>query len=357
MRNQLLALVVSVGVSAFAAARDDQTLPPKPAPSAAQPDQQKPLTITVVGDSVILRCEDPQTLAYAQKLLAELAAEAATPTFESVRLKNARATDAAQLIEELFNGRPQVAVEPLRIAGAPSLIPVARNGTVPAVVNVMPPEIHRVRVIADPGRNALVIRARQSDQAQIRRLIAEAIDVGKTDSGGVSRAWLLPPLKYAHATEVASILRTVFFDSTRAGINAAARSNGYWPYTGFGPFAAIPLNGEGVDPRQPAPLAIATDERTNSLIVHCSEAMKEEIRSVVQRLDVLTESAQRVIRVVAVRNVDPNVLVQALDAVQPWPTPFGPVRPGFGPNAAGPGGGGGVGVIRTQPAQGYGDRP
>jgi hypothetical protein len=331
---------------------------PTPAPPAPQPNPQKPLTITVVGDSVILRCEDPQTLAYAQKLLAELAAEAATPTFESVRLKNARATDAAQLIEELFNGRPQVAVEPLRIAGAPSLIPVGRNGTVPAVVNVMPPEIHRVRIIADPGRNALVIRARQSDQAQIRRLIAEAIDVDKTDSRGVARAWLLPPLRYAHAAEVARILRDVFFDSTRAGINAAAWSNGYWPYTGFGPFAAIPLSGEGaVDPRQPAPLAIAADERTNSLIVHCSEAMKEEIRAVVQRLDVLTESAQRVIRVVAVRNVDPNVLVQALDAVQPWPTPFGPGRPGFGPNAAGPGGGGGVGVIHTQPAQGSGDRP
>jgi hypothetical protein len=87
--------------------------------------------------------------------------------------------------------------------------------------------------------------------------------------------------------------------------------------------------------------------------------MKQEIESVVKRLDVLTESAQRVIRVVAVRNVDPNVLVQALDAVQPWPTPFGPGagRPGFGPSAAAPGGGGGVGVIRTQPAQGYGDRP
>src|SRR5437899_144513 len=217
----------------------------------------------------------------------------------------------------MFNGRAQVAVEPLRIAGAPSLIPVGRNGTVPAVVNVIPPELNRIRVIADPGRNALVIRARQGDHAQIRRLIAEAIDVGKTDSRGVTRSWLLPPLRYAHATEVARILRTVFFDSTREGINAAARANGYWPYTGFGPFAAIPLNGESIDPTQPAPLAIAADDRTNSLIVACSEGMKQEIEAVVRRLDVLTESAQRVIRVVSVRNVDPTLIVQALDAVQP----------------------------------------
>src|SRR5262249_19369388 len=146
MRRQLLALAVSVGIPALAATRDERTPPPKPTPAAPQPDQQKPLTITVVGDSVILRCDDPQTLAYAQKLLAALADEAATPTFETVRLKHARATDAAQLLEELFNGRAQVAVEPLRIAGAPSLIPVGRNGTVPAVVNVMPPEINRVRV-------------------------------------------------------------------------------------------------------------------------------------------------------------------------------------------------------------------
>src|SRR5262249_424783 len=133
------------------------------------------------------------------------------------------------------------------------------------------------------------------------------------------------------------ILRTVFFDSTREGILTAARSNGYWPYTGFGPFAAIPVNGEFVDPTQPAPLAVAADERTNSLVVNCSASMKQEIEAVVKRLDVLTESAQRVIRVVAVRNVDPNVIVQALDAVQPWPTPFGP---GNGPGSLAPGNGG-----------------
>ena len=357
MRNRVLALALSLGIPALIVAGDE----PKPTPAAAPAEQPKPLTITVVGDSVILRCEDRQTLDQAQQLLALLAAEAATPTFESVRLKNARATDAAQLLDELFNGRSQVAVEPLRIAGAPSLVPVGRNGTVPAVVNVIPPEINRVRVIADVGRNALIIRARQSDQAQIRRLIAEAIDVDKTDSRGVARSWLLPPLRYAHATEVARTLRTVFFDSTREGILAAARASGYWPYTGFGPFAAIPVNGEFVDPTQPAPLAIAADERTNSLIVNCSASLKQEIEAVVKRLDVLTESAQRVIRVVAVRNVDPNVIVQALDAVQPWPTPFGP---GYGPGSLAPGNGGyggngygGVGVIRTQPAQGYGGRP
>src|SRR5207249_10924618 len=133
---------------------------------------------------------------------------------------------------------------PARVAGAPAFVPIGRGGVIPAVVNVAPPpEINRIRVSADPGRNLLVIRARQSDQAQIRRLLAEAIDVGKTDSRGVTRSWLLPPLRYAHATEVARILRTVFFDSTRDGINAAAWSNGYWPYTGLGPFAAIPLNG------------------------------------------------------------------------------------------------------------------
>src|SRR5262249_10765287 len=108
-------------------------------------------------------------------------------------------------------------------------------------------------------------------------------------------------------------------------------------------------------------LAIAADERTNSLVVNCSEQMKQEIEAVVKRLDVLTESAQRVIRVVAVRNVDPAVIVQALDAVQPWPTPFGPASgPGaFAPRngSNGGNGSGGVGVIRSQPAQGYGGRP
>jgi len=349
MRKSLPALLVSITIPVFAAA-DDRTPPAKQAPAA-------PLTITVVGDSIILRCEDRETLNHAQQMLALLAAEAATPVFESVRLKHARATDAALLLDELFNGRAQVSVEPVRIAGAPTLVPVGRNGTFPAVVNVTPPEINRVRVVADPGRNLLVIRARPGDQAQIRRLIAEAIDVGKTDSRGVTRSWLLPPLRYAHAVEVARILRTVFFDQTREGILAAAFSNGYWPYTGFGPFAAIPVNGDYIDPWQPAPPAIAADERTNSLVVACSESMKNEVEAVVQRLDVLTESAQRVIRVVAVRNVDPAVLVQALDAVQPWPTPFGPGRPAYGPGGAAPGSGGGVGVIRTQPAQGYNGRP
>src|SRR5262245_35259767 len=74
MCKSLLALIVSFSVAIFAAA-DDRTPPAKPA---------TPLTITVVGDSIILRCEDRETLNHAQQMLALLAAEAATPVFESV---------------------------------------------------------------------------------------------------------------------------------------------------------------------------------------------------------------------------------------------------------------------------------
>src|SRR5262245_45001117 len=114
MRNQLLALALSVGIPALAGAQDQ----PKPSPGTPKPDPSKPLTITVVGDSIILRCEDRETLQHAQQMLALLAAEAATPVFETVRLKHARATEAAQLLDELFNGRSLVSVEPLRVAGA-----------------------------------------------------------------------------------------------------------------------------------------------------------------------------------------------------------------------------------------------
>src|SRR5439155_1591410 len=75
-------------------------------PPAGNPGQ-KPVVITAVGNKIIVTSEDPAALAYAQELIRLLTQPGSDGDFEVIRLKKANATDAARVIDELFNGKQQ----------------------------------------------------------------------------------------------------------------------------------------------------------------------------------------------------------------------------------------------------------
>src|SRR3954452_25099189 len=74
-------------------------------PPAAGSD--KPVTITAVGNKLIINSEDPAALALTQELVRLLTSTSATGDFEVIRLKNADATSAAKVLDEVFNGKQQ----------------------------------------------------------------------------------------------------------------------------------------------------------------------------------------------------------------------------------------------------------
>lgn len=187
------------------------------------------ITMTVVANKLIVACEDPQALALAQELVRMLTAAPggdAEGKYEVVKLRHAIAAEVAAVLDKAFNGPGKAAVE-------------------------------RVRIVADPATNALLIKASPLDLLTVRRLLSSALDAEEADAGAPPQIRIIGPLKNAKAREVVTILRDIFGarpdDKTSAAVKGGPR--------------------------------FSVDERTNSIVVQCSHALQLEIDSLVTRLD------------------------------------------------------------------------
>ena len=65
----------------------------------------------------------------------------------------------------------------------------------------------------------------------------------------------------------------------------------------------------------PAPLSIGIDERTNSLVLYCTTAMKDNIKSLVDELDKGAKDTTRTVKIVSIQGIDPTLLEQAITAI------------------------------------------
>jgi type II secretory pathway component GspD/PulD (secretin) len=325
----------------------------KPADTNSKQPKKPSVNIAVVGNRIVITSDDPDALARAQDLVRLLTQ---TPkgqaAFEVIRLKNANAADAAKILDEAYNGpKPATQQQQFPFFG--------RGGNQAQLQQPTTPTEPRVRVVADPGSNSLLIKASALDMVEIRRLIRDSIDSGETDSKAILKTWVIGPLKNANVTEVATLIREVYREHINN--NAVGMVVGGFPGFGFGGGGRFGAIGRGqvqnVDvngnPRGVS-LSIGIDDRTNSLIVNCSEAMYKDIDKLVKQLDLAAGNATRTVKVVPVKGIDPTLVQQAIDAIQgrrstarPGMTPgAGGFQPGMQPfgrgfGGGGPGGGGG----------------
>jgi hypothetical protein len=76
---------------------------------------------------------------------------------------------------------------------------------------------------------------------------------------------------------------------------------------------------QNVDPNgNPAgiTLSIGVDNQTNTLVLQCSKAMFDDIQKLVMELEKATADSTRTVKVMSLRNVDPRLVQQAIDAIQ-----------------------------------------
>ena len=71
-------------------------------------DKKSPITITAVGNRLIISSDDPAAIALAQELIRIYTQAPKGDTgFEIIHLKNAKAADAAKILDDAFNGPKQ----------------------------------------------------------------------------------------------------------------------------------------------------------------------------------------------------------------------------------------------------------
>jgi type II secretion system protein D len=294
-----------------------------------------PITIMAVGNRVIITSDDPEALALVQQLTHLLTQSSdGKGDFEIIRLKNASATDAAKVLDEVFNGKPQNAQGPQGPGfGFNPFARFAAQGAQPPAN----PTPNRIRVVADAGSNSLLVQASPIDMLTIRRLLDKAIDSGVTDSQAVMRTWIIGPLKYSSASQVADTIKDVFREQTN---NNPLPTNGRG-FRGFGFPGANNANLDANGNPRGVSLSVGVDERTNSLILNCSEAMKNDIQTLIDSLESAGKDSTRSVKVLSVKGIDPDLVQQAVQAIQGRSQGSGTSGGGFSPFGGGFGGMGG----------------
>jgi type II secretion system protein D len=285
-----------------------------------KPGNEKPIHIIASGNRLLVTSDDPEALRLVQELI-RLYTEpsSAEGEFEVIKLENANAADVAKILDEAYNG---VKSQPTQQVGFPGFF--NQFGGRNAMPAPSTPSTTRIRVVADPATNSLLVRASPLDMLSIRRLIEKNLDAANTKSKAQSKSWVIE-IKNTSAAEVANVLKEVYREHIN---NNPSFAQGAFPVGGrrfgFGGLQNLNLDANG-NPRA-VDLSIGVDDRSNRLIVTCTEAMYKEIETLVKRLDDAAKDSTRTVRVISTKNIDPLLIQQAIDAIQGRRT----VRPATG---------------------------
>jgi type II secretion system protein D len=294
---------------------------PKPQSPEQKPNEQKPVTISVVGDRLIITCEDPETLNMVHQVARTIIGPGGgTGDFEIIKLKRVSAVDAAKVLDEFFNGPRQPTQNPLAALFG------GRN--MPANIPQVAPATNKVRVVADPATNSLLVRASPTDRRIIHDILSQS-EGGADDTDALIKPYIIGPLKNTSANDVANVIRDVYREYMSTAPSATIVSGA----SGFGGQFRRPGRFDPTQ-QQAVTLSVAVDDRSNSLIVNCNRSMYEDILALADRLDYAASSASKTIRVVSSKDIDPYVVQQAVAAMQGQPTMTAMGRPG----SQGPGG-------------------
>lgn len=313
---------------------------PRPAPKQQlvdpreQPkvDQQSPVKITVFGNKLYLSSEDPAALQLAQELVRQLTQNQPVDQglFEVIKLKNANATDAARILEEAFNGRQQGGGGQQGGMGFPgALFGGGRfgGGDLSGGRPTTPVREPQIRVVADPATNSLLVRASPLIMLEVKRLIKESLDADDEDARSFTRTYIIGPLKFARAVDIATILRDVYREQTSS--TPSATTVGGLPGFG-GAFGGMGMmrggmtggpgggrgTGRGNSGSSAGNLNVGVDDQSNSLVVACSERMHEDVKKLVEQLETAAKDSNSTVKVVSIKGIDPNLVQEAIDAIQ-----------------------------------------
>ena len=298
--------------------------------------EKPPVNITAVGNRLIVTSDDPKALAMANELIRLILTE--SPEFVVFRLKNASAVEAAKVIDEVFNG-PRQQASPQGGGG----IPGGRGrgsfnggfgpggfgpggfgpGGFPPSAPAAPTAAQNnkvVRVVADPGTNSLLVRASPLELLNVKKLLAYIDTSEPIDAKAVIRTHVIGPLKYAMATEVAYVIRDVYRESMNENPRSATVSGfSGFTFAGGSGFAGRGIPDRNVDAQgnpKVIKLSLGIDDRTNSLVVACNDALYEDIKQLVTKMEEAAKDATRTVKVVQIRGIDPALVQQAVEAIQ-----------------------------------------
>lgn len=323
---------------------------PRPGP-LPKGEGDKPADIIVVPgpDGITIASDDKEALDEFERLLGALADRGAAgrPELTVFYLKHAKASQVAELLDQVFGGGTTVVQNP----AAPGMPPnVQRPAAPPREPLAMPNSLLRlgidrtlvptgtIRITADNRLNALVVQANAVDVVTIEQLLKVLDQKESPEDVLVAPKPRMIPVVHTQAQEVADIVRQVYADRMIEGTTPMRGGMGRMGMMG-GPYMQMMQGLYGMQQQQQRGgrrnneelprMSVGVDVRTNALIVAAPDPLFQEVKQLVEQLDAAASAQGQTMRVVTLHRASPEAVQQALSAIAGESVQFG-ARPGAG---------------------------
>jgi type II secretory pathway component GspD/PulD (secretin) len=290
-------------------------------PAAAEPP---PIFVMPGPNGLVIASEDTAALDEFQRLLDTLTsgAQAAAGGTTVFYLTHAKAAQAAETLERILAGTISAPIS--SAAGTPGAA-----GSGPSVLGTLLQSgggrRGPVHITPDERLNALIVQANSADIDTIEQMIRVLDQKEGPEEVAISPKPRLIPVTNKDAKEIADIVREVYADRMVQTPMQAARPMMMEAMAQMYAGAAAAQRGGGMgggggsrlgrrSDDQPK-LALSVDAKSNSLIVVASDSLFQEVKQLVEQLDVMASEQKESIRVVTLHDTGSEAIRQALAAM------------------------------------------
>lgn len=294
-----------------------------PAPQADAPVNGTPaapvddqVTMTILGDEILLAGSDPETLNRLEELI-ESTMQIVPPStgWTVFTLQVADATETATLLEQLVDGA-NVTLSTSSAGGMSGMMGSMQNfgsGVMDMTgINSAMTSSTGLKIVTDPRLNALLVSGPSYKIEEVKEWLKVLDGTDAADSLR-SRTPRVISVEYADVNDVYTNVKDLYRDylednqaQARAGANALAAMFG----GGRG----------GSRDQQKTPeirMTISVDATNNNLLVSANEALFQEVKSFVETLDKNAFDANRTVEVFQLKHTSSTVVQQALGSLMP----------------------------------------
>jgi type II secretory pathway component GspD/PulD (secretin) len=293
------------------------------------PNDGAPIIVSIGPNGVMIASEDTKALDEFEKLFTSLASTAANnnSNLTIFYLKHAKAATVAETLDQIFGGGTLQQSDSGGGGGllgdlAGAAMGDAGGGVVGTLLSGMGSGSIKpsgtLKITPDPRLNALVVQANPTDVDTIEQLL-KILD----QKGSPEEILFFPkprqiPLTYTDAEKMVEIVKSTFQNRLEA---AAGAPGGNQP----NPMQILQMlrgggrrgggGGGGNQAEDIEKMTVTADTRTNSLIVAASDALFQDVKELVDKLDVPSEEGAEAMRVIPLHHASPDVIESTLQAV------------------------------------------
>ena len=285
------------------------------------------IVVTMTPTGMIVVSDDPAALAEFEKMMRTLTDQTSLGSDQPTVfwLKFAKADDAASLVTKILGGSDASSSGGGGLAG--SMLGELGGGMIGGLLGIggggsessgpVLTTTGSVSIIPDGRLNALIVQANPIDMRMIE-MVLEVIDREESpeDVQTTSRPQVIPVI-YQSAADVSTIVKGVYAERT-ADQNSQQRQPSPQDFINALRGGRGGGGGGGGDDKgsKPAPITIAVDAKSNSLIVSAPPQDFEDIRELVEAIDAGGISSEETVEIISIGgNVKAEVVQKALESV------------------------------------------